>query len=65
MLNALSCEIILGQPVCEIFAGVYERLRRDVRERARRMLKSFAGRESEARMSRKLAALRRIIEAEA
>ncbi len=60
--TTFAYEIIFNMPASELFAGAYESVRSDVRERALRMIKSLEPYARNPRTDRKLQLLRIIVE---
>jgi hypothetical protein len=59
--TVFAYEIIFKRSVRDLFAGIYEEVRRDIRARAKRLLKKVPEAEA-ARTSRKLELLRFIVD---
>ena len=64
LIAVFAYEIIFNTPVRELFAGTYDSVRRDVRERAAHLLKAIGPDAGNPRTVRKLDALRRIVESQ-
>jgi hypothetical protein len=63
--TTFAYEIIFNEPIRDLFAGYYESVRRDIRGRAARLLKTLGTTPPDHRTSRKLNLLRGIVESAA
>ena len=61
LLTAFECHIIFKVPLDELFPGIYERARKRVTPRARRLIARVEQKPSSSKSARKLALLRRSI----
>ena len=57
---AIACEVIFGEPIAEVFAGVYEEVELAVILRTHRLITQVESREPSPTVEHKLASLRRI-----
>ena len=62
VITVFAYEIIFNRPARELFAGTYDAVRRDVHERAGRLIKTLEPKAKHRRTARKLQLLRTIVE---
>jgi transcriptional regulator with XRE-family HTH domain len=62
VITVFAYEIIFNKPARDLFAGTYDAVRRDVHERAGRLIKTLEPQAKNPRTARKLQLLRTIVE---
>jgi len=62
VITVFAYEVIFNQPARELFAGFYDGVHQEVRQRAERLAKALAERDTDPETVRKLVFLRRIVD---